>query len=66
MTSVSDWQIPAELQPEDDYYDFNLSEVLKSVASLRAEIPSDAFSAETMGRVMLSILGRDKCSPLVI
>ena len=49
MTSVSDWQIPAELQPEDDYYDFNLSEVLKSVASLRAEIPSDAFSAETMG-----------------
>jgi S1-C subfamily serine protease len=46
---MSDWQIPAELQPELDYFDFDLVQVLKSIAALRSEIPADAFSAETMG-----------------
>jgi len=46
---MSDWQIPAELQPELDYYDFELVKVLKSIAALRSEIPADAYSAESMG-----------------
>lgn len=49
MSAMTEWQVPAELQPEEDYYDFNLVEVLKSIAALRSEVPSDAYSAESMG-----------------
>ncbi len=45
----SDWDIPAELQPDPAEYDFDLDRALSSVVGLRANAPSDAFTASALG-----------------
>ena len=41
--------IPIEAQPKPDALSFDLDETLRSVVSLRSEIPSDAFTASILG-----------------
>ncbi len=45
----ADWDIPTELQPDPDDYDFDLERTLRAVVGLRANVPSDAFTADTLG-----------------
>ena len=45
----SDWEIPANLQPDPDDYSYDLERALKAVVSLKSYIPSDAFTASTLG-----------------
>src|SRR5919199_3423867 len=49
MPSLSDWRVPAVLQPKPGDYDFDLDRTLASVVGLRTSIPADAFTAETLG-----------------
>ena len=44
-----DWDIPANLQPDPDDYEFDLERTLRSVVGLRANVPADAFTAGTLG-----------------
>ncbi len=45
----ADWEIPANLRPDPDDYGFDLGRALRSVVGLRANVPSDAFTANTLG-----------------
>ena len=49
MPSSDDWQIPPEFQPDPDAVAFDLDRALSSVVALRASVPDDAFTAETLG-----------------
>ncbi len=49
MPSVSDWKIPSAAQPKPDDYDYDLDHALTAMVGLRAIVPSDAFTAETLG-----------------
>ena len=49
MPSVSDWKVPASAQPKPEDYGYDLEQAFASVVGLRAIIPSDAFTAETLG-----------------
>jgi S1-C subfamily serine protease len=49
MSSVGDWKVPAAAQPRPESYEYDLDQVLASVVGLRAIVPSDAFTAETLG-----------------
>jgi S1-C subfamily serine protease len=49
MASLSDWQVSPVLQPKPGDYEFDLDSALASMVALRATIPSDAFTAETLG-----------------
>lgn len=49
MSLPEDWRIPPEFQPDPDALDFDLARALAGVVSLRAAIPEDAFTAETLG-----------------
>ena len=49
MPSASDWQIPPEFQPDPSTVSYDLGRALASVVDLRANIPEDAFTAETLG-----------------
>jgi S1-C subfamily serine protease len=44
-----DWEIPSNLQPDPDEYAFDLERVLRAVVGLRVNVPSDAFTAGTLG-----------------
>jgi S1-C subfamily serine protease len=44
-----DWEIPLNLQPDPDDYSFDLERVVRSVVGLRANVPSDAFTAGALG-----------------
>ena len=44
-----DWEIPTNLQPDPEDYGFDLEHTLKSVVGLRANVPSDAYTASTLG-----------------
>ena len=44
-----DWDIPLNLQPDPDDYDFDLERALRSVVGLRASVPDDAFTADSLG-----------------
>ena len=44
-----EWEIPTNLQPDPDDYEFDLERALRSVVGLRANVPSDAFTAGTLG-----------------
>ena len=44
-----DWEIPTNLQPDPEDYGFDLERTLKSVVGLRANVPSDAYTAGTLG-----------------
>ena len=47
--SEAEWEIPVKLQPDPDDYDFDLERTLRAVVGLRANVPSDAFTAGTLG-----------------
>jgi len=49
MASVSDWKVPASAQPKPEDYSYDLDLALASVVALRATVPADAFTAETLG-----------------
>ena len=47
--SEAEWEIPVKLQPDPDDYDFDLERALRAVVGLRANVPSDAFTAGALG-----------------
>ncbi len=49
MASVSDWKVPPSAQPKPEDYDYDLDQALSAVVGLRSIIPSDAFTADTLG-----------------
>jgi S1-C subfamily serine protease len=49
MSSSTDWEMPLAIQPKPEHYEYDLDEVLTSIVGLRAMIPADAFTAETLG-----------------
>lgn len=46
----SDWRVPPGAQPRAQAYAYDLDGALRSVLSLSAHIPGDAFTADTLGR----------------
>ena len=49
MPSVSDWKIPSSAQPKPDDYGYDLDHALGAMVALRSIVPSDAFTAESLG-----------------
>jgi S1-C subfamily serine protease len=49
MPSVSEWKVPSALQPKPGDYGYDLEHALAAVVGLRASVPADAFTAETLG-----------------
>src|SRR3984885_2599994 len=49
MASVSNWKVPASVQPKPEDYGYDLDLALASMVALRATVPADAFTAETLG-----------------
>src|ERR1700744_2646010 len=49
MVSMSEWKVPSANQPRPADYGFDLDEVLSSVVGLHSLVPTDAFTAETLG-----------------
>src|SRR3984957_8277698 len=49
MPSVSDWKVPTSAQPKPEDYGYDLEQAFASVVGLRAIIPSDAYTADTLG-----------------
>lgn len=49
MPSISDWKVAAAVQPRPQDYAYDLDRALQSVVGLRATMPVDAFTAETLG-----------------
>jgi S1-C subfamily serine protease len=49
MASLTEWKVPAAVQPRAEDYDFDLDRALAAVVGLHSIIPGDAFSAETLG-----------------
>src|SRR5712691_11334506 len=68
MSSLSDWQVSPVLQPKPEDHDYDLDAALASMVALRATIPADAFTAETLGteRAGNGIMIRDKGVVLTI
>ena len=57
----TDWEIPSNLQPNAADYAFDLDLALRFVVGLRANVPADAFTANTLGteRVGNGVVIRD-------
>ena len=49
MSSPSELEIPANAQPKAEDWDFDLERALSSVLIVRATIPTDGFTAQTLG-----------------
>jgi S1-C subfamily serine protease len=49
MASLSDWHVASALRPKPEDYGYDLEAALASMVALRATIPPDAFTAETLG-----------------
>ncbi len=49
MSSSSDWEMPNTVQPKPENYSYNLEGALTALVGLRAIVPADAFTAETLG-----------------
>jgi S1-C subfamily serine protease len=45
----TEWEIPPNLRPDPDDYGFDLDKTLRSIVGLRANVPSDAFTAGALG-----------------
>ncbi len=61
MSEPAEWEIPAQGRPRPADMAFDLNAALSAVLSLRAEIPEDAFTAQTLGteRAGNAVLIRD-------
>jgi len=49
MHSPEEWQIPPNYQPDPDVLAYDLRRALDAIVSLRAHVPDDAFTAQTLG-----------------
>jgi S1-C subfamily serine protease len=49
MASLGEWKVSPAVQPKPQDYDYDLDAALSSVVGLRATVPDDAFTAETLG-----------------
>ncbi|HWP26170.1 MAG TPA: S1C family serine protease [Xanthobacteraceae bacterium] len=49
MASLMDWKVPLSVQPKPENYRYDLDHALTAVVGVRAVIPADAFTAETLG-----------------
>jgi S1-C subfamily serine protease len=49
MASPSESEIPANAQPKPEDWDFDLDQALASTLTVRAAIPADGFTAQTLG-----------------
>jgi S1-C subfamily serine protease len=49
MASLTEWKVPPAFQPRSGDYSFDLDRVLSSVVGLHSIVPTDAFTAETLG-----------------
>src|SRR4051795_6495337 len=49
MPSLTEWKVPAAIQPRAEDYGFDLERALAAVVGLHSIIPPDAFTAETLG-----------------
>jgi S1-C subfamily serine protease len=49
LSEETEWAIPETAQPRPDEWAFDLERALASVVAVRAEIPSDAFTASILG-----------------
>ena len=49
MPSIGDWKIATAVQPRPEDYAYDLDRALQSVVGLRATMPKDAFTSETLG-----------------
>ena len=47
--SLGDWKLPIAVQPKPDDYAYDLERTLEAVVGVRARVPPDAFTAETLG-----------------
>ncbi len=45
----TDWEIPANLQPDPSDYAFDLDRALKAVVGIKSYVPPDAYTAGTLG-----------------
>ncbi len=61
MSSSSDWEMPLAVQPKPENYAYDLDAALTAMVGIRAIIPADAFTAETLGteRTGNGVLVRD-------
>jgi S1-C subfamily serine protease len=49
MPSLSDWKVPPGEQPKRADYAYDLDAAISAVVGLRAIVPEDAFTAQTLG-----------------
>ena len=49
MSSMGDWKLPLAVQPKPEEYGYDLDGTLEAVVGVRATVPPDAFTAETLG-----------------
>jgi S1-C subfamily serine protease len=49
MPSLTEWKVPSANQPRAADYSFDLDRVLASVVGLHSIVPTDAFSADSLG-----------------
>src|SRR6516225_2235665 len=49
MPSLSDWKVPPGEQPKAADYAYDLDAAMNAVVGLRATVPEDAFTAQTLG-----------------
>src|ERR1044072_2153819 len=49
MPALPDYKVSPSVQPKPEDYGYDLDKALSSVMGLHAIIPSDAFTAETLG-----------------
>src|ERR1700710_1979490 len=49
MPSLTEWKVPAAIQPRAENYGFDLERALAAVVGLPSIIPPDAFTADTLG-----------------
>ena len=49
MTEKARWEVPSPVQPKPEEVRFDLDRALRSIVSLQANIPEDAFTASILG-----------------
>lgn len=49
MASLTEWKVPAAAQPRSEDYSYDLDRALSAIVGLHAIIPSDGFTAESLG-----------------